>query len=59
MQTIPVEQAASHLKEIIEKLLPGEEVIITPAVSDADAMTQFPEGWRAVKPYLRYVRQPK
>jgi thioredoxin-dependent peroxiredoxin len=37
----------------------GEEVIIVPAVSDADAKTQFPGGWRTVKPYLRYVPQPK
>jgi hypothetical protein len=37
----------------------GEEVIIVPAVSDADAKTQFPAGWRTVRPYLRYVPQPK
>ncbi len=37
----------------------GQEVIIVPAVSDADAKTQFPAGWRTVKPYLRYVPQPK
>lgn len=36
----------------------GEECIITPAVSDADAKTMFP-GYRAVKPYLRYTPQPK
>lgn len=29
MQTIPVEQAEGHLAEIIEKLLPGEEVVLT------------------------------
>lgn len=37
----------------------GEEVIIVPAVSDADAKTQFPEGWKALKPYLRLVAQPR
>ncbi len=37
----------------------GEEVIIVPAVSDADAKGQFPNGWRTVRPYLRYVPQPK
>jgi len=36
----------------------GEEVIIVPAVSDEDAKTKFPGGWRAEKPYLRYVPQP-
>ena len=33
---------------------PGEEMIIVPAVSDADARQMFGE-FRAVKPYLRYV----
>ncbi|HBX78263.1 MAG TPA: peroxiredoxin [Acidimicrobiaceae bacterium] len=37
----------------------GEEVIIGAAVSDADAATKFPEGWRTEKPYLRWVAQPK
>jgi len=37
----------------------GEEVIIVPAVSDEDAKQKFPEGWKAPKPYLRYVKQPK
>jgi thioredoxin-dependent peroxiredoxin len=36
----------------------GEEVIIVPSVSDADAKGLFPDGWRAEKPYLRYVKQP-
>jgi len=29
MQTIPIEQAAGHLVEIVEKLSPGEEVLLT------------------------------
>jgi antitoxin (DNA-binding transcriptional repressor) of toxin-antitoxin stability system len=29
MQTLPVEQAEGHLAEIIDKLSPGEEVILT------------------------------
>ena len=37
---------------------PGEEVIIVPAVSDEDAKAKYPDGWRAEKPYLRYVPQP-
>ena len=36
----------------------GQEVIIVPAVSDAEAKQQFPAGWRAEKPYLRYVADP-
>lgn len=37
---------------------PGEDCIITPAVSDEDAKKLFPKGFRAVKPYLRYTPQP-
>jgi len=36
----------------------GEEVIITTAVSDADAKTKFPKGYVAKKPYLRVTPQP-
>ena len=36
----------------------GQEVIILPAVSDAEAKEQFPGGWKAPKPYLRIVPQP-
>ena len=36
----------------------GEDVIIVPAVSDADAKLKYPNGWKAVKPYLRIVPQP-
>ena len=37
----------------------GEDVIIVSAVSDEDAKKQFPQGWKAPKPYLRIVQQPK
>ena len=37
----------------------GEDVIIVPAVSDEQAKEKFPNGWNAVKPYLRIVPQPK
>ena len=37
----------------------GQDVIIVPAVSDEAARAKYPEGWRAPKPYLRYVAQPK
>jgi alkyl hydroperoxide reductase subunit AhpC len=38
---------------------PGEDVIIIPAVSDEEARTRFPDGWKAVKSYLRIVPQPQ
>jgi alkyl hydroperoxide reductase subunit AhpC len=37
---------------------PGQDVIIAGSVSDDDAKKVYPEGWRAPKPYLRFVRQP-
>ena len=37
----------------------GDDVIILTSVSDAEAAKQFPGGWKAVKPYLRVVPQPK
>ena len=37
----------------------GEDVIILPAVSDEEAKTKYPNGWKSPKPYLRIVPQPK
>ncbi|MDP6785247.1 MAG: peroxiredoxin [Alphaproteobacteria bacterium] len=36
----------------------GEDVIIVPTVKDDEAKKLFPNGWKAVKPYLRFVKQP-
>ena len=36
----------------------GEDVIISGAVSDDDAKKQYPNGWKAPKPYIRIVPQP-
>jgi alkyl hydroperoxide reductase subunit AhpC len=36
----------------------GEDVIITPAVSNEDAVVKFPKGFTSVKPYLRKTPQP-
>jgi alkyl hydroperoxide reductase subunit AhpC len=36
----------------------GEEVIIVPGVSDAAARERYPQGWRALTPYLRLVPEP-
>ena len=36
----------------------GEDVIIVPAVTDAEAKQKFPNGWRALTPYLRLTKQP-
>ncbi len=36
----------------------GDDVIIVPGLTDEEAKVKFPEGWKALKPYLRLVRQP-
>ena len=36
----------------------GEEVVISPAVSNEDAKGLFPKGYKEVKPYLRMTPQP-
>lgn len=37
----------------------GEDVIIAGSVSDEEAKTIYPDGWKAPRPYLRIVPQPK
>ena len=37
----------------------GEDVIILASLSDEEAKAQFPAGWKAPKPYLRIVPQPR
>lgn len=36
----------------------GQDVVIAPAVSDADADLKFPKGYNKVRPYLRITPQP-
>ncbi|HRH58459.1 MAG: peroxiredoxin [Chitinophagales bacterium] len=36
----------------------GEDVVIAPAISDADAEVKFPKGFKRIKPYLRLTPQP-
>ena len=37
----------------------GEDVIIAGSVSDDEAKQKYPGGWKAPRPYLRIVPQPK
>ncbi|HUR37688.1 MAG TPA: peroxiredoxin [Terriglobales bacterium] len=37
----------------------GDDVIILPSVSNEEAQQKYPDGWKAPKPYLRIVKQPK
>ncbi len=38
---------------------PGQEVIIAGSLSDEQARVRFPSGWKAPRPYLRIVPQPR
>jgi alkyl hydroperoxide reductase subunit AhpC len=37
----------------------GDDVIIAGSVSDEDARKIYPQGWKAPKPYIRIVPEPK
>jgi alkyl hydroperoxide reductase subunit AhpC len=37
----------------------GEDVIIAGSVSDDEAKQLYPDGWKAPKPYIRIVPQPR
>jgi thioredoxin-dependent peroxiredoxin len=37
----------------------GDDVIILGSVTDDEAKQKYPEGWKAPKPYLRIVPQPR
>jgi thioredoxin-dependent peroxiredoxin len=37
----------------------GDDVIIAGSVSDDEAKETYPEGWKAPKPYIRIVPQPR
>ena len=37
----------------------GEDVIIAGSVSDEEAKKIYPQGWKAPRPYIRIVPQPR
>jgi alkyl hydroperoxide reductase subunit AhpC len=37
----------------------GEDVVLAGSVSDDEARQRYPEGWKAPRPYIRIVPQPK
>ena len=39
--------------------VPGEDVIISGSVSDEQARGLYPDGWKAPRPYLRIVHDPR
>src|SRR5438309_471384 len=37
----------------------GDDVIIAGSVSDEEAKKTYPQGWKAPRPYIRIVPQPR
>jgi alkyl hydroperoxide reductase subunit AhpC len=54
-----IQLTAKHKVSTPVNWKPGEDVIISGAVSDDEAKQKYPEGWKSPKPYLRIVKQPK
>jgi alkyl hydroperoxide reductase subunit AhpC len=54
-----VQMTAKHKVATPANWKHGEDVVILPAVSDDEARQKYPQGWRAPKPYLRYVPAPQ
>jgi alkyl hydroperoxide reductase subunit AhpC len=54
-----IQLTASHKVATPANWKEGGDVIIVPAVSDEEAKTKYPQGWKTLKPYLRLVKQPK
>ena len=54
-----IQLTATHKVATPVNWKPGEDVIIAGSVSDEEAKQKFPQGWKAPKPYLRIVPQPK
>jgi len=54
-----MQMTAKHKVATPANWQPGDDVIIAGSVNDDEAKTLFPNGWKALKPYLRMVAQPK
>ena len=50
---------AKHKVATPANWIQGDDVIILTSVSDDEAKKTYPEGWRAPRPYLRIVPQPR
>ena len=54
-----IQLTAKHLVSTPVNWKPGDDVIISGSVSDEDAKKKYPGGWKAPRPYIRIVPQPK
>src|ERR1700734_4440814 len=49
---------ANHKVATPADWMQGQDCIVVPSLSDDDAKTLFPAGWKTPKPYIRLVKQP-
>jgi alkyl hydroperoxide reductase subunit AhpC len=54
-----IQLTAKHTVATPVNWKPGDDVIIPPSVSDDQAKQKYPKGWKALKPYLRIIPQPR
>ena len=54
-----IQLTAKHKVSTPANWKPGGDVILSGAVSDEEAKRLYPAGWKAPRPYLRIVPQPK
>jgi alkyl hydroperoxide reductase subunit AhpC len=54
-----IQLTAKHKVSTPVNWIPGEDVILSGAVSDEEAKQKYPGGWKAPLPYMRIVPQPK
>ena len=50
---------AKHMVATPVNWQPGQDVIIPPAIQEAEARERFPGGWKSPLPYMRVVPQPR
>ena len=54
-----IQLTAKHQVSTPVNWKPGDDVIISGNVSNEEAQKKYPAGWKAPKPYLRIVAQPR
>ena len=54
-----LQMTAKHRVATPANWKPGDDVIIAGSVSDDEAKTIYPDGWKSPRPYIRIVPQPK
>ncbi|MGB6822239.1 MAG: redoxin domain-containing protein, partial [Candidatus Acidiferrales bacterium] len=54
-----IQLTAKHKVSTPVNWIPGDDVILSGAVSDEEAKQKYPGGWTTPLPYMRIVPQPK